>query len=187
MLLVQSPLPEDWLRIYAGRGYEAYKLRLLKNVAVAYDGCDGRWKDLAPRITEREAVAEAHETGLGMLTEDAAFRGVDSLFRTRARLRITRAALALERYRARHGRLPETLRDLEAKDHDLERQDPFDGQPIRYLHDEQGYLLYSVGHNLKDDGGVHYRKRTEQLERGDIVFTVHPAPEELREGASARE
>ncbi|HLJ57486.1 MAG TPA: hypothetical protein VKT77_20780 [Chthonomonadaceae bacterium] len=31
--------------------------------------------------------------------------------------------------------------------------DPFTSQPLHYRRDGQGFVLYSVGQDLKDDGG----------------------------------
>jgi hypothetical protein len=51
--------------------------------------------------------------------------------------------------------------------------DPFDGQPLRYRNQGTGYVLYSIGPDLKDDGGKPMNGK-----EGDIVFTVvtPPAP-----------
>jgi hypothetical protein len=46
-------------------------------------------------------------------------------------------------------------------------QDPFDGQPLRYRGNGSGYVLYSIGPDLKDDSGNRMSGNT-----GDIVFAV---------------
>ena len=43
--------------------------------------------------------------------------------------------------------------------------DPFDGQPLRYREKGTGYLLYSIGPDLKDDSG-------ERMNGKDIVLAV---------------
>jgi hypothetical protein len=63
------------------------------------------------------------------------------------------AAIALELYRQEHGRLPGELSQLVPKYLPRVPQDPFNGQPLRYVVEEDGYLLYSVGENRVDDGG----------------------------------
>jgi hypothetical protein len=45
--------------------------------------------------------------------------------------------------------------------------DPFDGQPLRYRTQGAGYVLYSIGPDLKDDGGTHLKGKS-----GDLVFAV---------------
>ncbi|MBI1840934.1 MAG: hypothetical protein HYR88_08810, partial [Verrucomicrobia bacterium] len=46
-------------------------------------------------------------------------------------------------------------------------QDPFDGQPLRYALKAGGYLLYSIGPDLRDDLGERPTGKT-----GDLVFEV---------------
>jgi hypothetical protein len=46
-------------------------------------------------------------------------------------------------------------------------QDPFDGQPVRYMLRENGYLLYSIGADGKDDAG-----QDDGTHRPDVVFRV---------------
>ncbi|MCF6287590.1 MAG: hypothetical protein L3K26_20775 [Candidatus Hydrogenedentes bacterium] len=103
------------------------------------------------------------------------------LWEARAYERLHGVALALERVRLRTGSLPETLAGLVPDYIDTIPTDPYNGQAIRYSHNEGGYLLYCVGYNLADDGGVAYRtERRKQMEKGDVVFAVHPNPATLR-------
>jgi hypothetical protein len=84
--------------------------------------------------------------------------------------------LAAERYRLRHGAWPAALSDLTP---DLLPQswadgipvDPFDGQPLRYLVDDDELRVYSIGMNGRDDGG------RDDPRDGDIVFHIRPAPD----------
>jgi len=68
--------------------------------------------------------------------------------------RLATTAIALERYHLRYGHYPP---DLNALVPDLLQgvpRDPADGAPLRYRPtSENGYLLYSVGEDLVDDGG----------------------------------
>lgn len=98
-----------------------------------------------------------------------------------AQLRMCLLALEIEKYkRAHNGKLPESLSEL-----NLEKMpvDPFTGKPFFYQHgrikqfiplrfrnngpeaviEQDGYRLYSVGYDGKDDGGNPER---------DTVFTV---------------
>ncbi len=76
-------------------------------------------------------------------------------------------ACGLERYRLAHGQYPETLAALvppfaEKLPHDL-----IGGQPLKYHRTADGrFVLYSVGWNEKDDGGVPGTTITE----GDWVW-----------------
>jgi len=64
-------------------------------------------------------------------------------------------ACALERHRAAKGAYPERLEELVPDFAAAIPKDVFDGQPLRYRRTDDGkYLLYSIGSNIKDDGGV---------------------------------
>jgi hypothetical protein len=73
-----------------------------------------------------------------------------------ARLNLAQTAVALERFRAGNtNRYPDALTELAPKFLAAVPNDPFDGQPLRYQKaGAGGYLLYSVGADLKDDSGV---------------------------------
>ena len=64
-------------------------------------------------------------------------------------------ACALERYRLAHGEYPETLDALIPQFIAKLPHDIIDGQPLHYRRtNDREFLLYSVGWNEKDDGGV---------------------------------
>ncbi|HEV3340419.1 MAG TPA: hypothetical protein VG125_08680, partial [Pirellulales bacterium] len=66
----------------------------------------------------------------------------------------TRIAVAIERFRLREGRLPSKLDELVPKYLDALPSDPYGGAPLHYRVDATEYLVYSVGSNGVDDGGV---------------------------------
>jgi hypothetical protein len=92
----------------------------------------------------------------GMLTPS--FGRVRMLYcQMAAQTRMTRAGLALLQYRAAHGAFPATLDAL-----DLEgMSDPFIQGPLHYRAEGDGFIIYSVGEDQKDNGG------TPRLERRD--------------------
>ncbi len=94
--------------------------------------------------------------------------------RGEARRDLARTALALERYRLKHGRYPEALTDLVPNILPEVLLDPFDGQPVRYMNDGARLAVYSTGENLQDDLGTEDPQRPYE---GDIVFTLTPPPE----------
>jgi hypothetical protein len=63
------------------------------------------------------------------------------------------AALAVIRYQRQHGRWPDSLDDLVANYLERVPIDPYDGQPLRYRLQDEGFVIYSVGVNGVDDGG----------------------------------
>ena len=78
----------------------------------------------------------------------------------------------MEQFRAGHdNRYPTTLAELTPEAPQASRVDPFDGQPLRYKQKGGGYLLYSIGPDLKDDSGGRMTGKT-----GDIAFAVIAPP-----------
>jgi hypothetical protein len=64
-------------------------------------------------------------------------------------------ACALERYHLAHGEYPETLAVLAPEYLKTIPPDVVDGQPLHYRRTREGrFILYSVGWDGKDDGGV---------------------------------
>ena len=77
--------------------------------------------------------------------------------------------LALAAYKDRFGAYPETLAELKSKLGWKLPGDPFSGKDFLYKRQGNGYLLYSVGENLKDDSGPE--KRTE-VGKADIIWRM---------------
>ena len=65
-------------------------------------------------------------------------------------------AFALAGYRHDHGRYPKRLSRLCPEYIDQVPADAFSGGKLHYKSDGDGYLLYSVGPNLQDDGGRNF-------------------------------
>ncbi len=66
----------------------------------------------------------------------------------------TQVACALERCRLVRGGYPETLDALVPEFAAKVPHDLFDGRPLRYRRTGNSYLLYSIGWDSKDDGGL---------------------------------
>ena len=98
------------------------------------------------RLNSRQIALAFRGQGVGLLGRAAEAE-------TRRRLLIT--AIALERYRGRHGSYPKTLPELVP---DLLRNPPvdfMDGKPLRYrLTDDGHFVLYSVGLDCLDNSGA---------------------------------
>jgi hypothetical protein len=74
-----------------------------------------------------------------------------------------------------HGEYPETLAALATLFPDRMPHDIFGGKPLKYRRDGQKFLLYSIGWNEVDDGGVPNPKtgaasNTVDDKKGDFVW-----------------
>jgi len=74
--------------------------------------------------------------------------------RRQAAARLLLIELAIRRYTTEHGRLPERLNELVPGQISAIPNDPFIEEGFRYQRTEDGYRLYSIGPNRKDDGGT---------------------------------
>ena len=81
--------------------------------------------------------------------------------------RLGQVAIALRLYRHEHGRYPETLKELVPKYLPSLPIDPFDGKPLRYKRMAKGFKVWSIGMDMKDDGGILGKPR---YTKGDIVW-----------------
>jgi hypothetical protein len=82
----------------------------------------------------------------------------------------SRVFLALLAYKSRFGAYPKTLHDLKHKLGWKLPVDPFTGEDLIYKPHAHGFLLYSVGLNMKDDGGTPVARRGP--EKGDVVWKM---------------
>jgi len=60
---------------------------------------------------------------------------------------LARTAIRLRFHKREHGGYPATFGTL---------TDPFDGKPLGYLPVSNGFKLWSVGENLRDEGGNRF-------------------------------
>jgi hypothetical protein len=69
-------------------------------------------------------------------------------------VRCARLVVAVEQYRLAHGQsLPSRAGDVVPAYLDALPIDPFSGKPLRFVPEARGYVVYSFGRNLRDDGG----------------------------------
>jgi len=85
---------------------------------------------------------------------------------------MTQAVFALAAYRADHGAYPADLGALVPEYLPAVPEDLFSGGPLRYKREESGFLLYSAGHNGRDDGGRTYGEGAEDEVCDDIAIRV---------------
>ena len=124
----------------------------------------GKWLDLRPswyaipyHILERLLVP-----GMDSLLLKVGF--------VQTAMQNTTVACALERYRRANGRLPEKLDTLVPQFLAAIPHDMVDGQPLRYrLDGTDGFVLYSIGWNRKDDGGqIAWTKPSSKNEKSQL-------------------
>jgi RNA polymerase sigma-70 factor (ECF subfamily) len=73
----------------------------------------------------------------------------------------------LKRHKKEHGAYPESLAALTPEFMAEVPLDEFDGKPLRYRREGEGFILYSVGTNLVDDGGEDSRGAGDYVWRFD--------------------
>jgi tetratricopeptide (TPR) repeat protein len=92
---------------------------------------------------------------------------------TQASVNLARTAIALERCRLAHGEYPESLDALAPQFIARVPHDVIGGQPLKYRRTQDGqFVLYSIGWNETDDGGVVGFKKggTVDNNQGDWVW-----------------
>jgi len=89
-----------------------------------------------------------------------------------ARIRTTQTAIAIERFRRAHnGDLPSHLDQLVPTYLSSVASDPYDGKPLRFKRLTTGYVVYSIGGDLRDDGGSEGDPK-KQSSAKDITFIL---------------
>ena len=115
-----------------------------------------------------QAIENLHRMGLAAQWPGSSFFGRAAEAEAERRILIT--AIALERYREKHGAYPETLTSLTPDFLKDPLPDFMNGQPLHYRLSGNGhFLLYSVGLDCVDDGG-------NVLARGNRVSKLRQFP-----------
>jgi len=79
--------------------------------------------------------------------------------------------LALQAYKARFGGYPATMQELKSKLGWKLPVDPFSEKDFIYKRQTKGFILYSLGPDMKDDGGRSLGDRVQSVnDKGDIVL-----------------
>jgi hypothetical protein len=169
--LVWSELADRWRRIrYLSYGtYEDEKALLLhyrdREVELQRAVESPTWSEMRqlPGVTNLVPFQSKHPSGMKSMinVEQQSLRklggGQGLLGRAaeaEARRRLLITAIALERYRGRHGSYAKALPDLVPELLPNPPLDFMDGKPLRYrLTDDGHFVLYSVGLDCVDDGG----------------------------------
>jgi hypothetical protein len=98
-----------------------------------------------------------------------------------ARIRLSALGLAAAAFRARENRYPASLDELVSSSAAaLNTVDPFDGRPLRLKAVENGLILYSVGADRADNGGVQKVRTSIEKDGEDILFCLGSAYKDRR-------
>jgi len=174
----QVPVPEAYARIYLSpigvpiRKYD--RLRYLRASTQTIEALSVPYRSIPDEFRNRKHAPESHPLlvpiagGLFPFYTGAAARRDASI----ARLDQFQIALMLNVHRQQHGGYPRTLDELAQAMDCQPPEDIFAGAPFHYRRDGGGYLLWSLGPDLKDDGGHGYQEEGYSWEHSDIVWRV---------------
>ena len=148
---------------YMGKNIEAFKLPL-----------NERSKAFKAIEAEFGKVSKIHV--LLHLLRPAFTRVAELDLRRTAHMRVAVTSLAIERYRLAGGSIVEELDELVPRYLESVPEDPFDGKSLRYKKLDKGYVVYSVGEDLVDDGGLEDTQENRITASGrrtcDVTFIV---------------
>ena len=147
---------------------------------LAYLTCMGRQIEAVslpwPRSKEEsaEAYREVEEdnvllTALSRTVIPVFSRALESEEKVNARIRAWQIALALTAYLAENGRYPDDLEALRATGWDLPL-DPFTQQDFRYRREGEGFVVWSLGPNMADEGGEYRSPLNDAAAPDDVSF-----------------
>ncbi|MCX7392616.1 MAG: hypothetical protein NTW75_00655 [Planctomycetales bacterium] len=121
-------------------------------------------------VNTRKAISNSVCDSLLALMVPADTQAQNADDRTRIKNDLVRVGFALATDRAEQGGYPMDLDVLVPKYLDVLPLDRMVEQPLRYVARENGFLLYSVGANGRDDGGA----MNGQQNQDDVSFELPP-------------
>ncbi len=96
--------------------------------------------------------------------------GVEKAATLRAETALTQILLAANQYKARTGQYPGSMSQVRSVGLVGIPMDPFSGKEFIYKRTPKGFLAYSIGKDLKDDGGRPVMSGIDHDKGGDIVL-----------------
>ena len=162
------PSPEELMLSLKPHGVSGYE-ETIQEINAFFDSAI-EWSEASVREAGRAAEIER----IPQETKNAVARSLmPSLVRmgalhdrSVANRRATHLIVHLFTHHAKTGSFPSSLRGLDAPDLEQLLIDPFSGGDFVYTRTGEGFTLYSLADDLKDDGGQHDPK----WEDGDYVF-----------------
>jgi hypothetical protein len=164
--VLTDPLLAGWRVFLAQEEMVAYRAGIREYqrlAAMPYYEAAKEWRELAEpaNICRRGIMAAMLMPAIGQCAT--------VVTRADARHAVACMAVAAARYRAEKGRLPETLDALVPEYLPAVPRDPFDGKPLRMVARDGRLVFYSIGPDMKDDGGAVF---DEENHTGDIIFSL---------------
>jgi hypothetical protein len=155
-----------------------YRVFLMSDEIEGYNVAAGEWQRLAAmphhksKALWRTLPQRMRKKQTGFLTPKMmpAVSGYPDRAATGdSRHRLASLATAVTVFRVKTGALPESLDKLIPEYIEAIPTDPFDGEPLRMIGAKDGgAILYSIGPDLKDDGG----QALDNNKAGDVVFRL---------------
>lgn len=175
----QGHAPEVMHVLPAGLGGPLGLRAIMKSDIRRYWNWMDKWNELPDHVALRpenriddKVLEEIPAWSVAQMLLPALSRARISFVRSRAVKAILTAEVALEIYRVQNRSYPKSLDQLKGILDEVPI-DPFSGEALKYKPTEDGYVVYSVGENLVDDGGEGELTRTDAK---DIVGRC-PLPE----------
>jgi hypothetical protein len=154
--LVVRWVPQGWFyleRVQYNRAFDSFILPVVDPTRRRFDPALAAAKDQALGEFLSESPFRHHRLLCRMLLP-ALGSASKKMAHVQTTLDLLRVACAAERYHRTTQRWPAQLADLTATVQDPLPHDVITGEPLRYQATPSGFLVYSVGWNMTDDGGV---------------------------------
>lgn len=182
--VINRPPPDlmGWMAFNAlslrQRAEHAYLLGVYTELAGA---ADLPLHESIPLIRKRSRTAFVDSQTIGRPLLPVIEKMAEAFQRHYGTLRCLNVAIAAERYRLTQGRWPDSVSVLVPTYLSEIPLDPYDGQPLRLKRTEGGLIVYCVGFDQQDDGGIKIRERPTRgtdwgFQMWDVDKRRQPAP-----------
>ena len=159
-------IPANWQKFI-----NANEAEMLRQLMQTTQAADLPYWQAHSALQAAQAQWEAHSSDSGHLLANQLLpvyvQAEVKQTQNRAQAAVARCAASVLAWKQAHGTFPDTLKQAMP----MVPVDPFDGQPLRYRREGNGFVIYSVGATGKFDGGTPMR----QPDKSETVFH-YPLP-----------
>jgi hypothetical protein len=145
------------LKLVFGKIFGSYDKEVLEYIDIMRDCFKALDLPENERLVAFESIQKRGNKRGGSITQRL-MRGIGLDLRFEfwrlAHLRVTQTGLVIERYRLAEGRSPGSLEDLVPAYMQAVPMDPYDGRNLKYRKFKTGYVVYSIGYDMTDEGGA---------------------------------